>query len=433
MIITKYFVYIHTSRTAGTFLNKLILSHVPDAQMLQYHGHLKDLPRAYSDLPVIGFVRNPWDWYVSMYFDYRRKRQYSYQVISEGGALDFEATVSRYLSLGDQSAQSNSLLEALVDIAPVEINAQTRPRLANPGLRSEHFASFPETDGYYSWLFHLMYESENTHSIHIGRFENLREEALRLFELTGTPITSAISTYLHDAGVLNPSPRRPRCFVEGYPPQLEQLVAEKEKYVIDRFGYDFSMPTKWANYPKTDFFNRLGTANISALVERVRKIPESEWQQGDEDKPNKLNNLNDTSHIMFRYIAGFDKVFDSQDYPMWDDWKDLLLPIMNQAAQSLGYTDYRFPRVMLAKLPAGGVISQHTDRMASYFIHKIHVPLITNSQTTFHVGAQSRNLTAGEIVEVNNKRTHAVENKGEQNRVHLVFECYNSNDYGKLA
>ena len=93
MIITKHFVYIHTSRTAGTFLNKLILEHVPGAQLLQYHGHLGDLPGEFSHLPVIGFVRNPWDWYVSMFFDYRRKQQYVYQIISEGGVLGFEATV----------------------------------------------------------------------------------------------------------------------------------------------------------------------------------------------------------------------------------------------------------------------------------------------------------------------------------------------------
>ena len=54
MIVTDNFVYLHTSRTAGTFLNKLILEHVPGARMLQYHGHLKDLPEEFAHLPVIG-------------------------------------------------------------------------------------------------------------------------------------------------------------------------------------------------------------------------------------------------------------------------------------------------------------------------------------------------------------------------------------------
>ncbi len=247
MIVTNHFVYIHTSRTGGTFLNKLILEYVPGARMLQYHGHLGDLPSEYSHLPVIGFVRNPWDWYVSMFFDYRRKQQFVYQIVSERGVLDFEATVSRFLKLGDNSAQSKSLLEQLVKAAPTSINARNPARHQLPGLRSEHFANYSKNQGYYSWLFQLMYESENTHRIHIGQFENLREEALRLFEETGTPITKSITAYLEEAEPLN-STRRPKSFVEGYPPKLEQLVADRENYLIDQFGYEFSEAGK---YPKT--------------------------------------------------------------------------------------------------------------------------------------------------------------------------------------
>ncbi len=160
MIVTKHFVYIHISRTAGTFLNKLILEHVPRAQMLQYHGHLRDLPEAFSHLPVISFVRNPWDWYVSMFFDYRRKQQYVFEIVSDGGAVGFKETVSRFLRLGDNSVQSKKLLGQLVKAAPTIINTRTPPDLRNPGLRSEHFANFPENHGYYSWLTKLMFESK---------------------------------------------------------------------------------------------------------------------------------------------------------------------------------------------------------------------------------------------------------------------------------
>ncbi len=243
MIITKYFVYIHTSRSAGTFLNKLIIEHVPEARMLQYHGHLRDLPDEHLHLPVIGFVRNPWDWYVSMFADYRRKQQYVYQIVSERGAAGFKETVFRFLKLGDNSEQSKKFLQQLVDTAPTVINARSPGRRQLPGLRAEHFANFPEDQGYYSWLFQLMYQSEKDHCIHIGRFENLREEALRLFEQTGTPITKGITTYLKDGKVLNSSPRPP-AYRAGFGPELEQLVAEKDKYLIDRFDYVFSEDNK---------------------------------------------------------------------------------------------------------------------------------------------------------------------------------------------
>jgi hypothetical protein len=236
MIVTDHFVYIHVSRSGGTFLNKLILEHVPGARMLQYHGQLRDLPGEYAALPVIGFVRNPWDWYVSMYYDYRRKQQFVFQVLSDRGVLAFQPTVTRFLQLGDANEHSKRLLDLLVKAAPRQINVRNPARRQLPGLRSDQFANYPDNTGYYSWLFQLMFDSDIDHRIHIGRFENLRDEALRLFEETGTPITREIAGYLQEAAPLNASPR-PVSHVGGYPPELERLVAEKDRYVIERFGY----------------------------------------------------------------------------------------------------------------------------------------------------------------------------------------------------
>jgi aspartyl/asparaginyl beta-hydroxylase len=375
-------------------------------------------------------VRNPWDWYVSMFFDYRRKQQYIYQIISDEGALNFVSTVSRFLNLGDNTVQSKRLLDRLVDAAPTIINPEKPGRRGKPGLRSEHFANFPENVGYYSWLFQLMYESKNNQCIHIGRFENLREEALRLFELTGTPITDDISSYLKAIPPLNSSPR-PNSF-NGYPPELKQLVADKEKYLVERYYYNPSIAES-GTYPKTDYFNHLGAANVDALIERLKRIPESLWELENEGKPNKFDLLNDTQHIVLRYINEPSSVFDFHDLPIWDEWKEVLLPIMEQAAKALGYKNYRFPRVMLARLPAGSEISEHTDGDANHYIHKIHVPLSTNPDTIFYVGKQERHLPVGEIMEVNNKRMHAVKNDGELDRIHFIFECYNMDDYGKSS
>jgi len=431
MIVTDHFVYIHTSRTAGTYLNKLIIEHVPGARLLQYHGHLKDLPPRFEQLPVIAFVRNPWDWYVSMFFDYQRKQQYVYQVVTGGGENQFDDIIRRFLSLGDGSEMSKKLLSQLAEVAPVKINAQTPPRRRMPGLRSEHFANYREDVGYYSWLLKTMLETTANREVLIGRFESLQGDALRLFELTGTPITNAITSYLGNEKPANPS-KRPEDFIGAYSPELQRLVAEKDSYVIDQFEYEFS-DKRWEQYPKTDFFRHLGSTDTSALLERAAGVSEETWVSENEGKPNKLNNLNDAQHIMFRYVDDFDHVFDSREFPIWEEWKNSLLPIMEQAAATLGYADCRFPRVMLAKLPAGSKILPHTDKRASHFIHKIHVPLVTNPGTIFHVGDQAMHIPAGDMVEVNNKRVHAVDNDGELDRIHLIFECYNAEDYGKAS
>ena len=429
MIVTDNFVFIHTSRTGGTFLNRLILKHVPGAQMLRYHGHLGDLPDQYSHLPVIGFVRNPWDWYVSMYFDYRRKGQYIYKIVSDGGRLGFEETVSRFVNLGDKSDCSRNLLRKLRQAAPSAIEQQRRDHRQVPGLTSAHFESSAENCGYYSWLFQLMFGSGRAHRILIGRFENFIEEAKRLLIITGTPISQDIEDYIADTGPLNSS-RRPIDYAGGYSSELRDLVAARDRYLIERFDYDFSLGSK---FPKTDSYRQLGSVNVSELVDRVMAIPVELWQAENKKKPNRYRNLNETRHIMFRFVNSLDNVFDSHDLPLWDDWKDILLPIMEQAARSLGYKEYRFPRVMFAKLPAGGKIAPHVDVAASHYIHKIHVPLITNEKTIFDVGGRKEQLRAGEITEVNNKTSHAVRNDGDEDRIHFIFECYNVDDYGKTG
>lgn len=428
MIVTDHFVYIHVSRTGGTFLNKLIMEHVPGARMLQYHGHLRDLPAEYAHLPVLGFVRNPWDWYVSMYCDYKRKRQFVFQILSDRGTLDFDATVSRFLNLGNDSDTSKRLLQQLSRAAPRVINAQRPARNHLPGLRSAHFASYPEGVGYYTWLFQLMFGTEREHQLHFGRQENLRNDALRLFEETGTPITDDMRAYLGHARPLNASPR-PKNFIGAYAPELEELVAEKDAYLIERFDYEF---TESRPYPKTEYFRHLGSADVSALVRRIEDIPESSWESENEAKPNKIAQLNDTRHILFRFVTDRGNVFDFSDHPvLWKEWKDLLLPVLEQAAGELGYTDCRFPRVMFARLPAGGEITGHSDGEASHYIHKIHVPLITNDKARFRVGRQEMHMPVGEMFEVNNKRIHAASNDGTTDRIHLIFECYNMDDYGK--
>ena len=175
----------------------------------------------------------------------------------------------------------------------------------------------------------------------------------------------------------------------------------------------------------------MGTADVDAVLERIKEVPESLWISENAGKPYKYETLSDTRHIMFRFYNGSDNVSDYDTHPLWSEWQELLLPIVEHAAERLGYKEYRFPRVMLARIPAGCEILPHTDDGASYYIHKIHVPLITNPKKTFHIGKQAKHLSVGEIVEVNNKRKHSVTNEGELDRIHFIFECYNMDDHGK--
>ena len=245
MIVTDHFVYIHVSRTGGTFLNRLILNEVPGARMLRYHGRLEDLPVVHAQLPVIGFARNPWDWYVSMFHDYCRKRQFVFQILSDEGILDFERTIVRFLNLGDGSVESRGLLRHLAAAAPVNLSEGKPGRNHLPGLRAEDFVRYPANIGYFSWLFGLMLPTQPGREIHIGRFENLRQDALRLFRETGVPMTNRIVSYLEKAPPLNAS-SRPRGFDGAFSPELKLLIAEREHAYIARFRYESFWTNKLA-------------------------------------------------------------------------------------------------------------------------------------------------------------------------------------------
>ena len=181
----------------------------------------------------------------------------------------------------------------------------------------------------------------------------------------------------------------------------------------------------YANPRKTESIRRLGPVDIAALREAVLGIDEARWDAENADKPNRFEALDRTRHIVFRFVSNFQDWRDSYDRPLWAEWKGLLEPVLAQAVRDYGYTDAAFPRVMLARMAPGGVIKPHRDaNPAAKWPHKIHVPLVTNDRVTFFVDGVGYHFPEGEAVEVSNMAVHAVENAGDTDRIHLIFEYY---------
>ena len=181
----------------------------------------------------------------------------------------------------------------------------------------------------------------------------------------------------------------------------------------------------YANPRKTESIRRLGPVDIAALREAVLGIDEARWDAENADKPNRFEALDRTRHIVFRFVSNFQDWRDSYDRPLWGEWKGLLEPVLAQAVRDYGYSDAAFPRVMLARMAPGGVIKPHRDaNPAAKWPHKIHVPLVTNDKVTFFVDGVGYHFPEGEAVEVSNMAVHAVENAGDTDRIHLIFEYY---------
>ena len=99
--------------------------------------------------------------------------------------------------------------------------------------------------------------------------------------------------------------------------------------------------------------------------------------------------------------------------------------MLKEATAGYGYARGAYPRVMLARMAPGGVIHPHRDaNPAAKWPHKIHVPLFTNPDVAFYVDGVEYHFAEGEAVEVNNLGVHAVANRGDTDRIHLIFEYY---------
>lgn len=179
------------------------------------------------------------------------------------------------------------------------------------------------------------------------------------------------------------------------------------------------------NPRKTSSVLRLGIVDIAALRDAVAALPEELWNEENASKPNRFTALDATRHIVFRFVSSLYDWRTFYERPLWNEWSDLLLPVLRQATAAYGYPNGEFPRVMLARMAPGGIIHPHKDASPSAkWPHKIHVPLQTNEDVTFFIDDKPYHLAEGEAVEVNNMAKHAVENRGQADRIHLIFEYY---------
>ncbi|MCK5911793.1 MAG: aspartyl/asparaginyl beta-hydroxylase domain-containing protein [Caulobacter sp.] len=180
-----------------------------------------------------------------------------------------------------------------------------------------------------------------------------------------------------------------------------------------------------ANPRKTKTVRRLGPVDVAALRAAVLAIPEAIWDAENAAKPNKFEVLDTTRHIVFRFVDSPRDWRGSHDRPAWAAWRDRLEPVLAQAVRDYGYARGVFPRVMLARMPAGGVIHPHIDaNPAAKWPHKIHVPLMTNPDVISFFGGAEHHFPVGEAVEVDNLGPHWVRNAGGTDRIHLIFEYF---------
>ena len=113
----------------------------------------------------------------------------------------------------------------------------------------------------------------------------------------------------------------------------------------------------------------------------------------------------------------------SYDYPAIKILEQAIVPLLKPLlTEVLRVTE--LGRVLIVKFKPGGHIDKHVDEgtYADYFA-RFHVVLKTNPRATLTVGGHERNLGAGEAWYFNHKLEHYGDNKGDEDRIHIIFDA----------
>jgi hypothetical protein len=241
MIATDKFVFAHLARSGGTFVSDVIRKFFPSAHEIGHHLPRELLPREYSHLPVLGTVRNPWEFYVSLYH-YVWPRDTASVLVSwmnENGRLGFTGSIRNLLDLGVNDERLNVLIHMLPE--KVDYHKRNIPNITKEAMRKVRGTGV----AYYTFRFNEMFG--NADDVFFCRLETLRQDLVAFFEKIGAA-TDELRDYVLRSDKKNISEHLH--YSTYYTPELAELVSIRDRRLIERFGYAFEQASLENRAPK---------------------------------------------------------------------------------------------------------------------------------------------------------------------------------------
>jgi len=234
MLVTDKFVFLHLPRAGGTFVYEVIRKFFPSAREIGYHFPRELLPAEYLHLPILGTVRNPWEFYASWYHYHHSSDRYSpsknvlFRCVSDDRKLDFVPTIRNALDLG----VSDDKLDFLIQSLPENFDDQKRKI---PNLTKELMRRIRGTGlGLYNFRFNQLFGQAD--DIFFCRVESLRSDLMAFFERIGVA-SDDVRRYVLGLDKKNISEHRH--YSTYYTPELAELVLIRDRQLVERFGFTF--------------------------------------------------------------------------------------------------------------------------------------------------------------------------------------------------
>jgi hypothetical protein len=221
MLITKHFLLIRVPKTGGTFIATVSRRNLPSgwlvANDLHPHAAFADIPERFRALPMLCYVRNPWDWYVSWYH---------YLIENPPDPPHTLAGTPLWMTAFDRGR--SSFRQAVTRACSGEDfqHRLTSPIMAERGI--DHYSALHEAK---------TEPGIEAGQVEVGRFERLGEDYLAFLARHDVDPGKGFRHALADAPPLRQSARGD--YRQYYDRELRELVAEKASAIIERYGYEF--------------------------------------------------------------------------------------------------------------------------------------------------------------------------------------------------
>lgn len=181
-------------------------------------------------------------------------------------------------------------------------------------------------------------------------------------------------------------------------------------------------------------FRDICQLNVETLIEQVTNLTDDDWfEDSSRQETFYIHKATQSIRLVDNIQPGREKAIV---HPLYARLKQDIAPVLaaikrnidqRANARKLEKTHGKscFVRIILTRLNENAEIPPHNDTGESLmYVHRVHCPLITNTDCEFRVGKSSRYLETGQVVEINNRRRHTVNNRGVSKRVHLIADYY---------
>ena len=223
LLVNDKYIYIHFPKTGGSFVKKCLRELGCAKSVLTKHSCPIELEiiSKYNSLPKVTSIRNPWDWYVSLWA-FRNSQKKAHMKNT-----DKRHMVNIWPFWDSFDVFIRSVLDDSLGKAG-EVIVGSGSHCSRP------IGEMLDNDiGLYSLFFnHFCYLNGKEYIFNYMRTENLASDIVRSFGLTKQQARdisrcSKVNTSQH------------KYYKKYYSKETRKLVAHKDRHIIKKFGYNF--------------------------------------------------------------------------------------------------------------------------------------------------------------------------------------------------